>query len=586
MNLDRKQKILLPITIVVLGILGWQLYGLLGTHTENNMSRKSVPMAPTFPTGNSAATNNTVTELAERQAATSVKDKPSLSSAAISEQDKDRLRAVSANDTEYLKLIQEYQLLQIQRRIAEDTRAIAIAKLETAKAVVETNKFAGVNNFNSGIDATGSSVDHDYKLVFTGQEAGQWTATLKINDQLMDVVPGTTLPDGYKVTTVDGDSVIIQKGSKQKTVNFLGVHESEIDNKSSSNSVITNQQANADALLQVIAPEKVKKKTTEQPTALAAKNQSPASAKTAPTETTSSVVAPLQSTKATASTATSKATSKLPAADKQTTLSTDLSKDKVSKQTKPTDESDKQDKNALTAAFLKADTSETTASNQTANEAAKKQAKHSQVKANSEKAVTTPAMPTEIKTVPASEPTSLTKLTHAEPVSTKTLQQHSIKPAAKPMQINPAKLKPMPQASRKKQPFTDKSNVVNETVKTQVSGNYTIQLMSDRNEAAVKAFIKKYGLTDKATYTRKVSNGKVWFVLTYGQYATYAEAQAALHDLPGAVRDWKPFARRIKNSMDTSQPKAAKLITSTAIKARQVHAKNDEADQESSQIAY
>lgn len=244
MHLDRKQKILLPVTVVVLGVLGWQLYGLLGTHSNKNTQLPSAYGASSALVAESAAIP-----------AMPVSSSTNTASSLVSEQDRDRLRAVSADDTEYLKLVQEYQLLQIQRRIAEDARAIAIAKLETARAVAETTKVGGVSNFTNGLERPTVNSEHDYKLVFTGQEAGQWTATLKINEQLIDVVPGTVLPDGYKVISVEGDNVIMQNGGFQRQVSFLGIHDTKVDDSLAVNTDATAKQVKADALLQAIAPE-------------------------------------------------------------------------------------------------------------------------------------------------------------------------------------------------------------------------------------------------------------------------------------------------------------------------------------------
>ncbi|MDF2868376.1 MAG: sporulation and cell division repeat protein, partial [Gammaproteobacteria bacterium] len=496
-------------TVVVLGILGWQLYGLIAGDRVTSPPVRTAPIKPSMngiaqPNQPMPATNIAMPQAAMQPAPT------------VSNQDKQRLREISQSDTEYLKLIQEYQLLQVQRRIAEDTRAIAVAKLETVKALAETSKFGGPG-LGSNSMAIGS-MDSDYKLVFTGQEAGQWTATLKMNDQLMDVVTGTNLPDGYKVMVVAGDSVTLQKADKQKVVSFLGVSESSVTEQAE-NSPAT-KQAKADALLQIIAPEQVKKKQSE--LAVPKPEVKTPWVPVTQTDTPKPVEQPL-----------AKAIMPVVINEPAKPVHSELADNQVHAATKI-------DKNALTAAFLGQD--ETTILPPV------KQA----VTSNESMAVKPVAQPAEPMAVTANSQAVVEEQTEVQ----------QAKPANSTIAVLAAKPEPIKSAAIVK-PQVKTIVATEKAVSTSVDG-FTIQLMSDRDEAAVKAFIKANNLAGKANYFQSFSQGQKRYVLTYGQYASYKEAKTALQALPKIVRGWQPFVRKLEDLKKVTQTKEVSVAKQVA----------------------
>lgn len=387
MKLARKQKIIIPLIIIVLALLGWQFY--------NSMGERMVPT--TRPTANSQPHSNTFAEAA---------------APIISKEDNARSKIFSQNDTEYLRLLNQYQLLQVQRRIAEDTRAIAIAKLDTAKAVAETAKYTGSNNLGTSAIAS-LGADRDYKLMFTGQADGQWIATLKKNEQLMDVIAGTRLPDGYTVVSVESDAVTLKRGDKQKVISFLGITESQVQKKAE----------------EVVSLPSVASKKTQ---------LSPTSIKSAASEE----LTQLEAQKA---------------------------------------------KNDLTDAFF-----------------------------NKLKSDKNQPMKTEAETKP-------------EPVS------------------EAKQLLEVPAVSQ-----TDKANTVEVQKPTALSDEaapaenfYTIQLLADRHECAIKAFIKRYHLEGKVEYYPTIIKGRQWYTLVYGHYPSYRAARSALKALPQELLEWEPFVRKV-----------------------------------------
>lgn len=206
-KLDQRQKILLGILVVVLLILIWQLHDIF--------SSKSVV---TPPVKSAVVANNTGAPT--QDAINRVSTTPSSPGAAAD------VDPTTNSQAEYLRLVNEYQMAQLQRMIAEDNEAIAVAKRNAAQAMADTAQSAG----GSMADASSSSDDdqassNTYVLVYTGQQSdGQWTATLKKNGQSYDVVPGRQLPDGSQVTSIDENGVLLSQnqGASKLLVTFSG----------------------------------------------------------------------------------------------------------------------------------------------------------------------------------------------------------------------------------------------------------------------------------------------------------------------------------------------------------------------------
>ncbi|OGT43755.1 MAG: hypothetical protein A3F13_08440 [Gammaproteobacteria bacterium RIFCSPHIGHO2_12_FULL_40_19] len=74
---------------------------------------------------------------------------------------------------------------------------------------------------------------------------------------------------------------------------------------------------------------------------------------------------------------------------------------------------------------------------------------------------------------------------------------------------------------------------------------YTIQLMGSTHLSEVKAFVAAHQLGDKAHYYRTQLAGKSWYMLTYGQYPTAMQANAALRGLPENLQNHHPWVKAL-----------------------------------------
>lgn len=82
---------------------------------------------------------------------------------------------------------------------------------------------------------------------------------------------------------------------------------------------------------------------------------------------------------------------------------------------------------------------------------------------------------------------------------------------------------------------------------------FSLQIMGSHQESAIKKLVTKAGLGDKAKIFHTHFQGQDWYVLTYGQYASPRQAQAAVASLPKMVRDLKPWPRKIADLQNAQQ---------------------------------
>lgn len=77
--------------------------------------------------------------------------------------------------------------------------------------------------------------------------------------------------------------------------------------------------------------------------------------------------------------------------------------------------------------------------------------------------------------------------------------------------------------------------------RSQVAGHYALQIIGTGSESGAKAFIGQQGAGYH--YFKKLHQGKPLYVVTYGNFANRAAAQAAIKTLPAKVQAGKPWPR-------------------------------------------
>lgn len=76
--------------------------------------------------------------------------------------------------------------------------------------------------------------------------------------------------------------------------------------------------------------------------------------------------------------------------------------------------------------------------------------------------------------------------------------------------------------------------------------NYTLQLFGSYDLSNVKELQEKLASKKLTRSWRTEREGKKWFVLTYGEFKTVADARSALEKLPDGLRDMEPWVRPVE----------------------------------------
>ncbi|CAI2005617.1 Uncharacterized protein conserved in bacteria [Serratia fonticola] len=121
-------------------------------------------------------------------------------------------------------------------------------------------------------------------------------------------------------------------------------------------------------------------------------------------------------------------------------------------------------------------------------------------------------------------------------------------PATKPAATKPtASVKPSATTTTVyTPPAKGKSGVVSgSSLKTAPGSHYTLQLSSASRSDTLNAFAKQQNLPHFMVYETK-RDGKPWYVLVSGNYASSAEAKRAIATLPAEVQAKKPWVRPVQ----------------------------------------
>jgi septal ring-binding cell division protein DamX len=81
--------------------------------------------------------------------------------------------------------------------------------------------------------------------------------------------------------------------------------------------------------------------------------------------------------------------------------------------------------------------------------------------------------------------------------------------------------------------------------------HYTLQILGMHNQTKLKSFINGSKLQGKVRYCRGDHQGKPWYILVYGEYATREEAEKVLANLPEDIKKQKPWVRSFASLQGT-----------------------------------
>lgn len=147
---------------------------------------------------------------------------------------------------------------------------------------------------------------------------------------------------------------------------------------------------------------------------------------------------------------------------------------------------------------------------------------------------TTPSVPAvpvapPVASVPAPKPAPVVA---PAPVAAKPAVKPVVAPAPKPAAPKPVASAPA---------VAGASPAGGDWYGSQPPASYALQILGTRSESSAKAFVAKNG--GQYRYFKKLHQGQALYVVTYGQFATRATAQAAIKSLPASVQAGKPWPR-------------------------------------------
>lgn len=118
---------------------------------------------------------------------------------------------------EYLRILNEYQIAELQSKLETANSKIAAAKLKTTKTQSQTKKLENeMNESQASLIKGVEQKDYNIQVSYVGERRGQWIAMLKINNNYFEVKVGTELPDGSVVDVINQNGVVLEKNGKKQ----------------------------------------------------------------------------------------------------------------------------------------------------------------------------------------------------------------------------------------------------------------------------------------------------------------------------------------------------------------------------------
>lgn len=104
--------------------------------------------------------------------------------------------------------------------------------------------------------------------------------------------------------------------------------------------------------------------------------------------------------------------------------------------------------------------------------------------------------------------------------------------------------KPAPEVAAKPEP----KPVPAKPVKPAVSHTlYTIQVLALSHDRGFASYVNALPSNQPVWSNKKMVDGIPWYTLLYGEYNSYDQAKSALKALPGTIREYGPFIRKMSD---------------------------------------
>ncbi len=188
MDMDKKQKSLLVLTLIALFFLVYEVVQLVHGDLPSDPSPAPVTLAipQTTPVIKTPVAQNTAD--------------PGL----------------AKNQQEYLNMLNQYELAKLKRQLLQEQAAIATAQNQIAELHQKSQQMNGPDN------STEADVP-EMVLSYLGQEGNEWSATVNVNGNYQTVSVGSQLQNGFTVVRVSQQGVLLSKDQEQTLLTFNGL---------------------------------------------------------------------------------------------------------------------------------------------------------------------------------------------------------------------------------------------------------------------------------------------------------------------------------------------------------------------------
>lgn|SRR3990167_7401809 len=242
-GLNSRQKATVGVFLVVVIVIIWQVWGLVGGGVGKSASEPTqaiveksdstnTSMAAAAPTGQSSMPTPPANTTAQNNAM-------------ISQRESELIKLQQETQVKYLSAINELQMLKISREIAETNQGIARAKLETvtaekgvldlftkapppsvpvssyANSLVspgEPGLMAGTGTLSTQNQSDGTS----FIVLSVSYLLNKWGAVMGYQGKLYNVAIGDVLPsDGSVVVSISNAGVLLRKNGATKKVSLV-----------------------------------------------------------------------------------------------------------------------------------------------------------------------------------------------------------------------------------------------------------------------------------------------------------------------------------------------------------------------------
>jgi hypothetical protein len=135
------------------------------------------------------------------------------------------LQQTKQMQAEYLSLVNEYQLTQLQQKVEEAKAQISDSRLKATMSSAKQQQLVGelekkgqmlmTPSIGGGVSSN-TDADALVQVVYVGERRGQWTALLSEGGAYFEVRVGTRLSDDWRVVNITGQGVILERKNQRK----------------------------------------------------------------------------------------------------------------------------------------------------------------------------------------------------------------------------------------------------------------------------------------------------------------------------------------------------------------------------------